>query len=282
MTQVIKSLEKAEGIENWEVLFCAQDPAKEVLDVIDNSNFFNSQKQIRELKNRDFSIKKSINSNLYFGLEEIFVNRQREFAIVLEDDVLVLPEFLNYMFHFLEQRKDDPWFRGVNSVSSYVGKSEEKNYGEFSQGFMWGWGTTKKQYLKMKKFWTGSEDAHWDYFLEPYLRSGYVINPLHSLVINIGFDESASHTKSAPSLEKSIVDSSKESNVHTLKNWKETKIDFRMRSDYLPLSKYTKKERYLVYIVMKTSFLIYFWGIKLHRLSHFISRRIRNSFLENR
>lgn len=279
LSQVIHSLEVARGIEKWEVLFCAQDPSSEVLDVIRKADLKNSETIIRNLAGSNFSTKKSINSNLYFGLEEIFIHRDKKFAVVLEDDVVVTPEFLNYIAHFLQRFEHDRRFRGVNSVSSYRGQSGENGFGLYSQGLMFGWGLTKKQFFRMRKFWSGSEDAHWDYYVEPYVRTGFVVNPLFSMVRNIGFDETASHSKSDPGLVGAIEESMKCSLASDSSNWKESKIDFRMRKDFIPLSRSSKVFRFKTYFVMTLSFLIYYSGIKAYRWTHYISRKIRNCFL---
>jgi len=279
LEQVIAALKSADNFDRWEVLFCAQDPTIEVLQILEGSNILNASIVTRELAVLDFSVKKSINSNLYWGLEELFINKNKEFVIVLEDDIVISKHFFTYMEYILHEKRSDKLFRGVNSLSTYFGSEGVDGIGRYSQGFMTGWGTTKQNYKNIRKFWTGNEDTHWDHFLEPYLRTGYVINPVLSLVKNIGFDETASHSKPNPEFESAIVRSFELGKSFSWRNLKEVKFDYRIREDFVSLSNRSWISCQLLYLSMKLSFMIYFAGIKVFTYCHFKSRVLRNAMI---
>ena len=280
LRKVLHSLERAKEIGDFEILFVAQDPTDSVLEVIEKSHLMNKKVIIRNIEVNKFSTKKNINSNLFFGLSELFNNQKIDFAIVLEDDVVIAEEFLVYVRHMINKFERYSLFRGVNGVSSYTGREIRNEFGKYSQGFMWGWATTREVFLKTKKFWTGDEDAHWDYFLEPFLRTGFVINPLFSLIRNVGFDETASHTKHAPELERRINQSFEYALTLDNNSWQETRKDFRMRQDYIPMSSRGIFRSLAVYLSMRLSFYVYSSGLIYFRYSHFIARKTRLSLIK--
>ena len=275
LIKVLESIKLASTVQEWDIVICAQDPTTEVLQIIKNTKLQNLYVEVRSLKEKDFSVKKCINSNLFWGMNHIFNVLGKEYVVVLEDDVVISPSFLEYMCYFLTRFQKSRSFRGVNSVSSFVGDQNENSFGKYSQGLMWGWGITNRVFQKLEKFWTGEEDAHWDYYLEPFLRTGFVINPMYSQVKNIGFDSTASHTKDAPELENAINESFRKGLTLKPNKWRESEIDFRMRKDYLHLSRRKLIRNFLVLGGMYMSFTFYFAGIKTYGYLHYLSRRIR-------
>jgi hypothetical protein len=274
LSMVLKSLEQSLTIENWDVLLCAQNPSTEVISILEKCKVPNKEIIIRDLPERDYSLKSRINSNLFFGLNHLFLNNSNDFVVVLEDDVVVSSTFLVYMSYFFRIEQGNSFFRGINSVSSYTGNEDKNKFGRYNQGYMWGWGITKSIHNELVKFWKGKEDVHWDYFIEPYARTGYVINPLFSQVKNVGFDETASHTRNSDLSD--LISSSFELGSHSEdQEWVETNSDFRLRQDFLPLSNRSKAGRVWIYFIMNISFLIYKFGIKWGSYSHFLSKRIR-------
>lgn len=150
-------------------------------------------------------------------------------VIVLEDDIVTSPYFLNFMNEALNFYKDD---KRIYSISGYnfpikIPKSYHHKIYISPRPSSWGWGTWKDRWeivdwrisdydnfinnkAEIKKFNLGGEDLtrmlkrqmsgeinswaiRWTY--AHYKGSGYCLFPIMSLAKNIGADSSGVHTK---------------------------------------------------------------------------------------
>ena len=151
-------------------------------------------------------------------------------GIILEDDCLADPTFFQYCTELLECYRFDHQV-GIISGNNFQAKSFAHSYYFSRYPHIWGWATWKRfwnLYDVHLSDWAGNSSSlqpnikrrrvrkhlakqfdlvksggidTWDYQLE-YLcvRNGaFCANPCKNLVFNIGFDERATHTRSADS-----------------------------------------------------------------------------------
>jgi len=162
-----------------------------------------------------------LRNNIISGLNSIFKHYDR--AIVLEDDIVTAPEFLNYMNFALDRYKEE---EKVYSISGYTAPYDKEGLPDFFFTYWiecWGWGTWKDRWEKMNsnpreliketgkdliRFINinGTSPDMWDTVLLNYQKrkrtwaiffhsmvckeNGLVLFPKKSLCKNIGFDGS--------------------------------------------------------------------------------------------
>ena len=146
----------------------------------------------------NYAARHRIHYNLRVGLELAFSDPDTPYCVVLEDDIVVSRDFLPFIHSVMSTKRKDPFLRAINGFSSlkepdYLG-GHKFIRGNFGVG--WGWALPRRTYRKMKTVLDRKGDFHWDTLVEPIMRTGYVINPVASLVLNIGLDGSGSHTGS--------------------------------------------------------------------------------------
>jgi hypothetical protein len=153
----------------------------------------------------------SINLNVHDGLKVSFSDQEIDFVTVLEDDILIRKDFLKFNSLVINQNIENCEFMGINgfSAAEFNGQKDDV-YGKFRYGFGWGWTITRSTWNKLLGFWSGNEDAHWDAYVERFLKTGYVVMPHNSRIQNLGFGESATHTIEIPEIaiqmEKSLLE----------------------------------------------------------------------------
>jgi hypothetical protein len=203
LRQVIESIRKQDDLDSLNVCFIVQDDFPKVHELVEELKI-NNKTIICTSYPKHKSPKACINSNVYFGLEFAFKNRKSPYTIVLEDDTVIALDALRFFREVLNQHELNQSFRGINAFSSlqrdYSVEEFNQNYIKGNFGLGWGWCINKDQFEELSRFWNGSEDEHWDALIEPYLRTGYVINPLRSRVLNIGLDGSGSHSSKSDEL----------------------------------------------------------------------------------
>ena len=149
-------------------------------------------------------------------------------VIVVEDDVLVFPGFLNYMNSALELYENTPEVMHISAFSraEFAGLSPEASTYFFNQTSCWGWATWKRAWdkfvpdpLALKKacakkgninylnmdgtfemFWglkaiADGKFQSWNTLWQAvvFLNNGLCLHPSHSLVSNIGHDGSGTN-----------------------------------------------------------------------------------------
>ncbi len=137
----------------------------------------------------------NINRNVFLGLTEIFRRLDIDFATVVEDDICVSSDFLQFSSQIYKSEISNSHFMGVNGFSGaeYSAQMKDK-YGKFRFGFGWGWTIPRRTWEKIQSNFQSNPQSHWDGLIESIVKSGFVVMPHNSRVFNIGFGETASHT----------------------------------------------------------------------------------------
>jgi acid phosphatase family membrane protein YuiD len=257
LAQVISALESAYLIESFTVIFVVQDPIESVVEVINSSSIQN--KLIIETNGMNYtSSAQAINGNLAIGFEYAFGTLAADYVVVLEDDIVISQDGLCFFQQAFNSNIINKKFRGVNGFSKEVDTSDAQNaYIRLNYGLGWGWAIHKRTYRKLSKYWDGSENEHWDFIFEPYIRTGFVINPIRSRIINIGFDETATHTSGNQELGNEIENSFHKISEDHACAIVETENDFQWIGEITNLSKATKLGAEKVFLLRKLLFLVY-------------------------
>lgn len=190
-----------------------------VREYIESVDGFKSLQIIEAEKNRGLA--NSIISGVTYLLE------QYDKIIVLEDDILTAPQFLNYMNEALEFYKD---YSQIWSITGYnypikISKKYDKSIYFSYRASSWGWATWKDRWdtvdwkikdydryrmslKKIRHFCRGGSDLHkmlsyqmkgkidswairWCY--NQSMQNKYTVYPVDSFVSNIGTDGSGTH-----------------------------------------------------------------------------------------
>ena len=179
----------------------------------------------------------AINSNVHAGISVAFQNREINLVTVLEDDILIAQDCLRFNVEICRAHYLDPALRGINGFSGVPRNSNNQfSYSKQRFGLGWGWSISRNTWIEMQSFWSGKENFHWDGLVEAYCKTGYVIMPSQSRVMNLGFGQGATHTSDSDEvrmIESKLRDSfvgelpksSSFTEVHEHQNW---------RSDCLP------------------------------------------------
>jgi GR25 family glycosyltransferase involved in LPS biosynthesis len=207
-----------------------------------------------------------------------FLNPEVSSCLVLEDDIVVSDDILELADKLLKLHSKKRKFRGINFYS--IDTNEKVSVCAFvklNYSFGWGWLITRKTFNQIN-YWTGKEDAHWDYFIEPFIRTGYLVAPVHSRVKNIGFDHTATHTKEGSwignEMEKSFI-LAKMENSERLVEISGAKYQT-IRKDCLSVSELTKLDTWKLFILRCVSYSFYRMAIRGSTQMHFIWRETRN------
>lgn len=187
-------------------------------DVIRSVSWCDTEIVIRE---KNVGLAKSI----VWGINRVM--EENDAVIVLEDDCVSHPQFLEYMIKCLKKYKDNQKVFSVNG-SSWLAEVEKNGADAFFMGrtSSWGWATWKdrwqlyeEDYLLLKKIkadpncreqfevWGQDLESHlkgnidgicnsWAVFwaLQCIWRGGFCPTPYESLITNIGFDGSGVHS----------------------------------------------------------------------------------------
>jgi hypothetical protein len=275
LQKVIDNLKSVRGIENCNVLFIAHSASEEVLSVISNSNIPNFD--IHRI-DQDFpSAKAAINNSTRTGCEIVFSNQDVDACIVLEDDICIAEDVLEFAAVVSKHHSKSSRYRGINFYSVDTSPdSLDFDYVRLNYSFGWGWLIPRKTFNRLN-FWTGKEDAHWDYLIEPYIRTGYLISPVLSKVKNIGFDSTATHTGSETWISRKMslsYDLSK-SKSSTFANERKGSYEV-IRRDCLVISNLSKFDILKLIAVRKASYVMYRIALLGSKRVHFLWRESRN------
>jgi hypothetical protein len=198
-------------------------------DVARGASGFRSVRLIERDKNLGLA------NSIITGVSDVCSARGR--AIVVEDDLLVAPQFLTFLNRGLERYADEP---GVFQVSGYMFPvaMELSSDGLFLPLIScWGWGTWQRAWSQFDPSAAGFSrlardpelrarfnlDGNYDYFgmlkdqvegkidswgvrwlLSVFLKGGLVLYPTRSLVQNIGVDGSGTHGAGTASLQGNL------------------------------------------------------------------------------
>lgn len=193
------------------------DDWKSVSDIIKNVSWSNTEVHIS-------NVNKGLAESIVWGINRVL--EENDAVIVLEDDCVTHPQFMEYMLECLEKYENEEKVFSVNGFSWPV-DVVANGYDAFFMGrtSSWGWATWKNRwklyeedYLLLKKIKNDKVSREqfeiWGQDLESYLkgnidgkcnswatfwalqcikRGGFCPTPYESLIINIGFDGSGVH-----------------------------------------------------------------------------------------
>ena len=198
-------------------------------DVARGASGFKSVRMIEREKNLGLA------NSIIAGVSEICTARGR--AIVVEDDLLVAPQFLTFLNRGLDRYADEP---NVFQISGYMFPvvTEPSSDGLFLPLIScWGWGTWQRAWSQFDPSATGYRqlagdpdlrarfnlDGNYDYFgmladqiegkidsrgvrwlLSVFLKGGLVLYPRRSLVQNVGIDGTGTHGVGTASLQDQL------------------------------------------------------------------------------
>lgn len=137
--------------------------------------------------------------NVRLGLKIGFEELRSPYCVVVEDDILVSKDFLDFISSCMVRFGSNPKFRAVNGFSRMKAEEGASEGGLVvgNYGVGWGWALNFNSYRSVRKILNWQGDYHWDSLLEPFMRTGFVVNPTRSRIMNIGFGEGALHTDTA-------------------------------------------------------------------------------------
>lgn len=208
---------------------------EDIRSIVESKNFKNCQILLMERRQFD-STERAINSNVYTGLSKTFENPLIDFVTVLEDDIVVRSDFLNFNHQVIINESTNKNFKGINGFSGAVHQSQhDSEYGRFTYGFGWGWTITRRTWNELQQIWKGTEDAHWDAQIEPFVRKGYVVMPRNSRIRNIGDDILASHTSPTdPAFTKLLLSYGSDKQHIKVSDFRLARFALNWRKDALP------------------------------------------------
>ena len=204
------------------------------------------------------SVASKINNNIYTGLNLSFSDVNVDWVAVLEDDIVVAKDFFKFIDYIMKRYSDSKNFRGVNGFSGVLGNEENSadQYGEYRYGFGWGWAINRRNWELLQRIWNGKEESHWDVQVENFVKTGFVVMPVRSRILNVGFNGRATHTKRINSsviaqeekLRKSFVD------VYYSGSYLKVQKDLNWRKDCRPYLQPSNLFAILVSITYKIAF----------------------------
>jgi hypothetical protein len=296
LRQVIESLESA-WINDYKVInIILHKDAAHIMKEIEKIPV--ARRNIIEVDRSDsINSRSAINSNVHDGLRTAFLDSEIDFVTVIEDDICVRKDFLRFNAEIVYQNLKNRDFMGINGFSAAEFKNDQDDvYGKFRYGFGWGWTISRSTWNKLLDFWSGNENVHWDAYIETFLKTGYVIMPHNCRILNLGFGETATHTREIPEIavqmEKSLLDV-KNPTVHA--KLREEIFSVNWRKDCLvyidgdsPFSKLISKLFKNQYLISKTGrnfprlrpMLAKFIGL-FERTARVLTHICINSYLKN-
>jgi len=185
-------LEKCYNISEYTLIVVRQNGNAKVAQLVNNINFIKVHHLVTEFKNNSYT---SINQNVHLGLSFCFNILKSDSVLILEDDILVSNDILNFTSELIKKYNKCLNFRSVNCFSSEkFNVNNLREYGLFNYGIGQGWCISKKTWKDLIKFWTGNENMHFDALIEPYMKTGFVCMPICSRIKNIGWGDKSSHS----------------------------------------------------------------------------------------
>ena len=187
--------------------------------------FIHSIEGFKKITIRESAGNKGLANSIIHGVTEIFNSHDQ--VIVLEDDLITTPNFLDFMNAALTRYSSDKKVFSISGYSFDMGRNVDKEAYFLNRGWSWGWATWKDRWeyidWKMKDYQEFIRDAarkrefarggsdlvrmlkrqmngeldSWAirWFFHQYKTGTLSLYPVESKVINIGFDEFATHTK---------------------------------------------------------------------------------------
>lgn len=285
--QVVESLRAANGFSRHRVLGIVDGEWPDSMKVLREG--LDPELLMRVKHEGGLHPRNRIARNLQIGLDLAFNHFSSPYCIVLEDDIVVSDDFLDFVAAVHAKHAKDPLFRAVNGFSKVSPKAGAlpADYVRLNYGVGWGWALPRRSYRQVQKLLARSGDFHWDGLVEPFMRTGYVVNPLRSRVINIGFDGTGAHTGSEghQTTGRQMVSSLLGPNEwrSTSSNLRLVPRDFPWRQDAVPLDVLGATGRLLAYVAGQGLFMLSALRYRLRNLPLWTSllglRELRRSLL---
>lgn len=252
LRSTVRALTQARNFSNHNTLAFIDGDWPKTIEVLKESlspNFLVESRSDEKLEPRN-----RIRQNIDLGLRISFDQLQSPYTIVIEDDIVIAPDFLDFVEAIMEKHARDAGFRAVNGFSllSDSDGAEPCHYTRVNYGVGHGWALPRKTYQRIRNLLSRQGDFHFDSLIEPHIRTGYVVHPLRSRTVNIGFDGTGTHASSSKlegiteAMRKSFLS---DSTWHSTKlNLEERKIAFPWRNDAVSLSRISPLDRFKVYL----------------------------------
>jgi hypothetical protein len=142
----------------------------------------------------------NINHNRILGLNYCFDECNADYVVVIEDDVLCGYDTLVFCDKLIERYRENKNFRGINLGSKEkYNEAKRQEYGIFRYGlFGQGSAITKQTWARIKALNLLNElsDQGFDFLVEYYYKTGFVIMPRCSRYVDIGWN--GTHTPKDP------------------------------------------------------------------------------------
>jgi len=277
----IGQLKKAQDFKLFQTIVVQQLGNTEVSSELEKS--LPGVKAIQTSYGQDVPVRLRINSNVYQGVSKAFEDPKCDFVVILEDDIFIASDFLWFVRFVIWKMSGDRNFRAVNGFSRMPRDPFRKN---FTQGYVrlnfgagWGWGFDRETFMKLKSVWFGDENDHWDGLIEDFLRTGFVVNPLTSRVINLGLEGSGLHSGVNIKLDNDMINSFEGNSVQSFyRPFHEKNTPFVWRKDCFNLSSRPKYIADFQFIIWKIVFKAKYINVKASRYRGGVSNRLLKAF----
>lgn len=226
LTQTVESL-KLNYLAPQSELIIFSDNAKSESDrlaVSEVRNYIEAIKGFRSVTVHKAEKNKGLARSIIEGVTHIFLNYDK--AIVLEDDLVTSPNFLNFMNEGLEFYKTDNKVFSISGFTTPVNFDQNYEYDAYftNRSYSWGWGTWKDRWnnidwninssilkntsnkkliqksgpdlIKMLEYKAAGKIDSWAvvWCVNQAIQGSFTVFPIRSKVINIGFVTEATHT----------------------------------------------------------------------------------------
>ena len=251
LRRVINSLEaawQAEYSHFYAIYHEGNLGVREILDLV----AFHELKIVTVNRDTISSSAEAISRNVYEGLSRIFSDENIDFITVIEDDIEVRQDFLDFNIQMINMYGNVQGFKGINGFSgAKYDPARDSDFALFRYGFGWGWTITSQTWTQIQDLWKSNFNSHWDALVEDTIRTGFVVMPHNSRINNIGFDQSATHTSSGGVFEEKLFSSFRGDVKAGSRNFVPSVFDLEWRSDALIYKGTDTVSGYLVQVFAK-------------------------------
>jgi hypothetical protein len=195
LSMVMESVKRAKRDSIKKMLVVQQPGNSQISDMCTKVDWIDFELELNTPSGKTVASK--INNNIFIGINLLFQDPDIEWVSVLEDDIVVSYDFFEFVNYIMKLYHSDQNFRGVNGFSGLPDNeiNTPDQFGEYRYGFGWGWAINRNTWSLLQEIWSGNEEAHWDGHVEHLVKTGFVVMPIRSRILNIGFNERATHTK---------------------------------------------------------------------------------------
>lgn len=191
--KMISALKKVNLIDQFNLIVIRQEGSAEVKKIIDEISWIDTTHHVITYASHS-SVKYRINKNVRTGLELAFVNLACEYAVVVEDDILLGYDFFHFCDAMHVRYADDKKFRAINAFSKEPYQGDMLwSFGKFRYGIGKGWSISRLAWQTLQTYWKPGVDQHFDYLIEEWTLEGFVLMPHCSRSLDIGWGEGSSH-----------------------------------------------------------------------------------------